>query len=184
MKNLMLCDLIGSHQFLSAYPIIVYVLIYFFFYLFLLIGRWISEGRAYDVAYSSKFGDIALAAFVIIAARIIQQPYFHPASWMESKTFHFIVAGISIKAAVVYLLTSKPRYAMDRWHALFVVPVFFYLIATTLPVYYQYASLTQFINGIFCILIWLVLVIYDGKKDRLDQRKWIRKHHPEWKFKN
>ena len=102
MKILILSSLFGSHLFLNAFPLWVYALIYAGFYSFLWIGRWAFEGRGYDVAYSSRFGDIALAIFVIIAANIIQQPNFYPANWMEGKNFHLIVGGISIITSIFY----------------------------------------------------------------------------------
>lgn len=177
--------LYGSHYFLNAYPIYVYVLIYVFFYSLLWLGRWKFEGRGYDVAYSSKFGDIFLAAFVIIAACTIRQPDFQPSNWMESKIFHLSIAGFSIVASVIYFLFTRPKRVMDIWHALFVVPIFLYLIITTIPVYLQCVDDDgSNLFGFIPLFVWLTLVIYDIKKDRMDQRTWIAKNRPNWRFKN
>jgi hypothetical protein len=48
----------------------------------------------------------------------------------------------------------------------------------------MYDGLEQKIAGCILLLSWLRLVKYDYKKERLDQRRWIRKHRPYWKFKN
>jgi hypothetical protein len=185
--------LVGSHLFLSVCPIRILILIYAVIYSSLWIGRWVFEGRGYDVAHSSKFGDAALATFVITAAWIIKQSDFHPADWMEGRTFHFIIAGISIMTAIIYFLVTRPKREMDIWHAFFVFPVFLYLIATTIPVYWKYLWRDSISAGLFfaiafigivLLLLWVFLVIDDIKEKRMDQRKWIAKNHPDWKFKN
>lgn len=180
MKNL----LIGSHYFLNAYPLYVYPLIFLFGYLILLGGRKLFEGRAYNVSFSASWGCACLTGFLIIAAWIIQQPDCHPVNWMESKYFHFIVMIVSIIFTIVNILSTRPKQIMDKWwFAMFVFPLFIYFVLTTVPIY-LYGSLIQKIAGCDLLLLWLLLVRYDSKKERLDQRRWIRRHHPEWKFKN
>ena len=177
-------SLFGSHYFLNAYQLHVYVLIFVFGYLSLLIGRWIFEGKAYNVAYSASWGDAALTGFLVIAAWIIQQQNFIPADWMESIAFHYILISLTALSSIIYFLISTPKQVMDKFHALVIVPLFTYFILSTVPIYVLYGGLVKIIIGFFLLLFWLILVIYDGKNERLDQRKWIMKHHPEWKFKN
>ena len=181
MKNLILCDLSGGHNFLNAYPLYVYALIYVFFYSLLLIGRWHYEGRAYDIAYSSKFGCLSLAIFVIIGAGIIQQENFHPANWIESRAFHLITIFVSIVVAFIFIFITRPKEKMDRWFALVDLPLLFYFVITVIPIYW-YGNVTQKIVGFLLLLLWLIWVIIDIKNDRLDQRKWLRKNRPNWKF--
>ncbi|MES2023514.1 MAG: hypothetical protein V4439_02420 [Patescibacteria group bacterium] len=176
-------DLFGSHYFLKSTPTWVLILIYGLLYSMLWIGRWYFEGAGYDVAYSSRFGDMGLAIFILIATNIIKQWYFSPANWMESKAFHFGVALFGFIMSMIYTAATKPQEVMDLWHAIFIVQIFLYLIITILPVYWHYGNNLQKIIGLFLLLIWAGLVIYDGANERLDQRKWIEKNHPEWKFK-
>ena len=183
MKNLIFCDLVGSHQFLNAFPLYVYALIFVGFYLLLLGGRKLFEGKAYNVARSADMGDAALTFFIILAARVIQKPNFNPAGWMETGIFHWIVAGLSF-LVIIYFLLQKPRHIMDFFHAIVIAPIFFYLIITTIPIYWCYTGIIYKIIGLLLLLAWAALVVYDTKKRRLDQRHWIMKHRPDWKFKN
>ena len=179
MKN----SLFGSHYFLNACPLYVYALIFALGLSLLFIGRKIFEGKAYNVARSGDLGDTGLAGFIILAAWIIQNGNFHPALWMESGIFHSIVIVVSIISAIIYFVTALPYQKMDCWHALLIVPIFLYFIITTIPVY-VYASPAQKIAGFMMLMVWLFTLVYDKKEDRLDQRKWIKKYRPEWKFKN
>jgi len=176
-------SLFGSHYFLSAYPLYVYALIFVFGYLLLLIGRWVFEGKAYNVAFSASLGDAALTGFLVIAAWMIQQQKFIPTDWMENITFHYILICISTLSSIIYFLISTPKQVMDKFHAFAIVPFFTYFILSTIPIYILYGNLMKIVIGFLLLLFWLILVIYDGKKERLDQRKWISKNHPEWKFK-
>ncbi len=177
-------SLFGSHHFLNAYPLYVYALIFVFGYLLLLVGRWLFEGRAYNVARSASWGDASLTGFLVVAAFIIQNQNFAPADWMESKCFHFTLISITFLSSSIYFLISVPKQIMDKFHAFVIVPLFTYFILSTIPVYILYGGLIKIVLGFSLLLLWLTLVISDGKEKRLDQRKWIRKHHPEWRFKN
>ena len=177
-------SLYGSHSFLNDYSIPFYYLLYAIFYSILWIGRKIFEGRGYDVALSSKFGDVGLATFIIIASYIIQQPDFQPTEWMESRSFNWSMASISISAGMVFLVLVKPKHLVDGWHAIITVPMFLYFIGTTVPVYLYHGTWWQQVIGLFLLLFWLALVIYDAKTGRLDQRKWIKENRPQWRFKN
>ena len=182
MKNLIFCDLHAGHYFLSLlHPFWLYMLFFFGGYLLLMGGRWVFEGRPYNVARSADVGDFALTAFVTLAANVIQRPSFHPASWMESGAFHWIVVCTSI-LVIIYFLLQKPRYTMDVFHAVILAPLLFYFIVITAPIYWCYASWTEKIIGLFLLLIWVALVIYDTKADRMDQRRWIARHKPHWRF--
>jgi len=179
-------DLIYSHYFLSAYDPIMYVLIYVFSFPLLWLGRWKFEGKGYDIAFSSKFGDAALTAFIILVAYIMRQPDFNPTPWMESKLFHFATIGISITSAIIYFFTAKPKRVMDIWHAVFLFPVFMYLIATTIPIFlcYSFNVSIEFFPGLIFLFVWAVCIAYDIIEGRMNQREWITKNRPNWRFKN
>lgn len=173
--------LYGSHYFLSVYQIYVYALIYIFSFPMLWLGRWKFEGRGYDVSFSSKFGDAAFVAFIILVAYVVRQPDFHPLPWMESKLFHFTIIGISVASAIVYYFVTRPKQIMDAWHALFVFPMFMYLIVTTIPVLWVSP---EFSSGLVLLLAWGAFVTCDIVEKRMNQREWIAKNRSWWEFKN
>ena len=185
MKTSILCDLYGGQWFLNLlHPYWVCMLFFVFGYLLLLFGRLLFEGRAYNVARSADIGDIALTLFITIAARIIQRPNFHPSLWMESIPFHLVVVLGSVLVIVYFLKPKLARHTMDKFHAIVLAPVIFYFVITSAPVLWCYGSETEKFIGILSILTWVVLVVYDTKANRMDQRKWIAIHKPNWKFKN
>jgi len=185
MKNLIFCELHGSHWFLSLlHPYYYgYVLFFVLDYLLLLGGRRLFEGRAYNVARSADIGDIALTYFVTIGAGIIQQSNFHPAVWMESEIFYWMVALLSILIIIYFLKPKLARHTMDKFHAIVIAPIFFYFIVTVAPVLWCYGNEIQMLFGFLCLLTWVATVIFDTKNNRLDQRVWISINKPNWKFK-
>ena len=184
MKSLFFLDeLVGSYWFLNQFPIFVYIVIYVLFYSILLVGRWMFEGRAYDVALSSKYGDMALGAFVVYAASMIKQQDFQTKEFMQDPGFHWIVVIVSIVITLIYIIITKPAREMDIWHGIITVPLFLYLIGTIAPVYY-YASSSELALGVLLIAIWIILVIYDVLSGRMDQRKWIHKNRRKWVLRN
>jgi hypothetical protein len=167
----------GGYNFLNVLPIYWYLLIYAAEYLLLLAGRRYFEGKAYDVAFSSKFGCAFLAIFIFIAARTIQRTNFSPEDWMTGKNFQIIVAAFSILAAIIFYLVTKPKQVMDKyWFTYFICPVFIYLVLTTIPLYIKYASVKEAAAGFVLLILWLLSVLYDIKHERLNQRGWLRKH--------
>ena len=177
--------LYGSHHFLNVCPIYIVIIVSVILYSGILILRKIYEGKAYDVALSSMFGDnIFLLAFIIGAGLILKQPNYQPSSWMESPIFHWVVAGCGILASLIYGTITKQIYAGDRYHAFVLFPFYFYLVITCAPVYYdQPGSNWLFVLGIGLLLGWFILVIIDIKFDRMNQRKWIDKNRLDWHFK-
>jgi hypothetical protein len=144
--------------------------------------RYAYEGRAYDVALSSKIGDICLAGFICIGAYIIKQPQFDPPTWMEGLWFQFGMALFSILCGILCLILIKPEYEGDMYHAIWVIPFFIYFLCITSPVLYLYGNMWQKVLGISFVFVWLLLVIYDIQTGRMEQRKYIARHQYEWQF--
>jgi len=94
------------------------------------------------------------------------------------------VIVISIVSALIYFLITKPKQVMDAFHAVVILPAFVYFIAITIPIYLHTGDIILILFGLMFLVIWLLLVIWDAKRQRLDQRTWIREHRPQWKFKN
>lgn len=176
--------LTGSHLILSLCPIYVMVIIQIILYSGIPLLRWIHEGKAYDIAWSSKFGDnIFLAGLIIFAGWMLQQPDYQPSAWMESGIFHSVAAVIAIVTSIIYGAVTKPKRAADRYHAFVLFPIYLYLVTPCLPVYYdQPGSTWWFRLGLMLLFGWFVLVLFDIAKNRMNQREWISIHR-QWKFK-
>jgi len=177
---------VGSHYLLYVCPVYFMVFIQTMLYSGIPLLRWIREGKAYDIAWSSKFGDnIFLALFIISAGVMLQQPDYQPSSWMESKIFHSVVGAVSVITSIIYGIVTKPKHPADRYHAFVLFPIYLYLVTTCLPVYYdQPWNSSWFLFGLILLFGWFVLVLFDIAQKRMNQREWISIHHSDWKFKN
>ncbi len=183
MKNLIFCDLSWGHWFLTLLPWYAYMAFFVAGYLLLLGGRWLFEGRPYNVARSADVGGMFLTLFVCVAARIIQRNNFNATQWMESGIFNWVVVSLSI-FVVRYFLRQKLKYTMDFFYAIIIAPLFFYFIITSIPIYWFYGNAVDCLGGIFQLIGWLLCVIYDTRTHRMDQRRWIAEYKPKYKFKN
>jgi hypothetical protein len=142
------------------------------------IGREYFEGLPYQVAYSAQFGDAGLIGAVLIAATILQRGEVALPGWLINGYAHlFIAASSFFIGLVVSGLTIKLRsgQVMDIYHDAVIGPMFLYFAATLLPVIYLGGNTTEkAATGLFVVL-WLALVVYDIKDDRMNQRKWLQR---------
>ena len=175
--------LYGGHAFLRECPTVAQFIIYCILYSALWIGRWVFEGKGYDVAYSSKIGDFGLVLIIMMAAKVLKNPAIHPALWIESPIFHWVIGIGAILAGIIFYLVTRPKYGMDIWHSLVILPLFVYFIISVLPIYILYASHTRQVIALTLLLVWAGLVVYDIKSGRLDQRTWIHRTR-DWWFRN
>ncbi|MEI6022487.1 MAG: hypothetical protein WCQ32_01435 [bacterium] len=178
-------SLFWSHALMHSTPLYVFVIAHGIMYSMLLLGRKVFEGHAYDVSLSSRYGDIGLTAFCIYAGYILQQ---HEArefigSWMENPVYHYCSLGAAVICAAVYFIDQKPKYEMDGWHAIVVVPLFVYFIGTLAPVYYYFGSPVQIAIGVLFLVSWIIFLIIDIREERLNQRMWLAIHKPWVRFK-
>jgi len=146
------------------------------------LGRWLFEGFRYNVALSSKYGDVALIVCVLIAASILKRQPVEP--WLASSTFHGVAIGLSIGIGLIaeVLVRANPSLRMgceimDVYHNLFIVPLFVYLIlAIAIPAIYLYGTGLQKIVSLSLLVAWATLFVYDLHTGRLNQREWLTKN--------
>lgn len=149
------------------------------------LGRDIFEGLGYQVAYSAKFGDAMLFGVVFIAATIIkrEEPYlrswFFWTPWLMKGWFHLLVLLGSVALGItvsVLTLASRSGQMMDVYHDVVIAPMILYFAIALLPLIYYAGTKTEKRWTICFILIWLALVVFDIKYDRMNQRQWIERN--------
>lgn len=175
-------EYIGSQSILSqTNPWLTGIALYLCTVTIGLLGRKIFEGLAYNVSYSSKYGDAALVMCIVIAARILQREPSLP-DWLVSRNFHVICAvisvviGLAVGGLAIVQTTWAQSQIIDMCHNFLVVPFFLYTLSTMLPVTYWQGTTYEKIVTLACLVTWLALVWYDAHNGRLDQRSWLRAH--------
>jgi hypothetical protein len=141
------------------------------------LGRDCFEGLGYQVAYSAKFGDVALFGAVFIAITILQRGTVILPEWMESPnlqlSLYFAFIGLGV---AVFSLTYDTRSAelMDLYHDMIIAPLVLFFAVTLLPVIYYGGTAVEKFWTVCFISIWVILVIVDIKTDRMNQRRRLK----------
>lgn len=129
--------------------------------------RKITEGRLYDVAYSSMPGDLSLALYCGMIAGICQKAI--PEGLHTALLFHEITFAASMFAGIIiHILGLSLEKSRDwnlmpaQWyHNLLVIPIFSYAITSTLPILWHAGDIPLAASAIGCLLLWLFLFICD-----------------------
>lgn len=145
----------------------------------LFLGREKLEGLAYNVAFSSQYGDRALIGCVLIGASIIHRQEVVP-HFLGSGLFQFICAILAILSGHLVQIVLKSRQTMDVYHNAIIVPIFLASLAAALPMTYLYGSAVEKISTVALFGVWVFLLVYDAVEGRLDQRKWLAKRKVTW----
>ncbi len=163
----------GIYRLLSITPLWVTCgILYFIFIGVLHIGREHFEGFAYNVAWSSQFGDFALIMIILISSSILQKNDAY--GWYSQWTFQISCALCSLTIGIIVNLLLLPaEEVMDRYHNFIVVPGLIFLLTTTLPVTFTKGSVLEIASSISLYLFWLALVIADNVTGRINQKKWL-----------
>lgn len=144
-------------------------------------GRETLEGFSYNVSHAARYGDIGLIVIVLIGATVIKRLDIPP-SWLTSDMLHLAVAGICLAIGVVIEISVMANsqwqlgQAVDVYHNLVIVPLFLYLLIILLPLICSNGTGCEKVATLFFLLLWLMLVIYDAKVNRLNQRDWLKAH--------
>ena len=140
------------------------------------IGREKLEGLAYNIAWSGKYGDLALITVIAICATIVQRVRVSD-SWFNSWRYQMIclVTGLVIGALVNRSMLPS-LHAMDIYHNMIVVPILFFSLATLVPVLFAYGRIGEKQIAVVLLSVWLGLVIADHVTGRIDQRKWLERN--------
>jgi len=137
------------------------------------------EGLGYQVAYSAKIGDAGLIVVVLIAATILKRGNLTLPGWLMNETTQFwilftgMVIGLAVSAAT---MKSRSGQLADRYHDMVIAPFILFFAITLVPVIYLGGTMTEKISTACLILLWVVLVIYDIKTERMNQRRWLEMH--------
>lgn len=172
----------GSQRVLNeTQPWVVALVLYMFTIVIAWPLRKYFEGLAYNIAYSSKYGDIALIGCIFIAGLILHRYTVLP-DWVTSLTFHFILGALAIGIgigvginAIIHTTWPESQW-VDLGHNFLVVPFYLYVLGTTLPVTYLQGTATEKTLTVGFLLTWALLVYIDIRTGRLDQRSWLKLH--------
>jgi hypothetical protein len=165
-------ELHGSHYILFTWPIWASAfLLYMLTQGVLFVLRDRSEGLYYNTSYSAVLGDGALIVIVLMAAEILKRVSESVVNWTAMD--HISAAIVSVAVGVIWLCLAQPKYWGDRYHHLGIASLLCYLGITLLvPVIFRHGTKAEITATICLILIWAVLVVYDAKTKRLDQRNY------------
>lgn len=134
--------------------------------------RWFFQGLRYNVSLASSWGDVALGAFAFIAVYQIRQGARN--GLLDSGKWHLAVAAFWILAGLIMFITGEKEVG-DVYHNVLVLPLLGYLVVSMAPVLLEMSWKMRLIE-VALLLVWVVLIAYDIKTGRLDQKGWIRIH--------
>src|SRR3989344_1261051 len=176
-------NLVGGHWVLNMLPVWATALVLYAVTLgviFILRDKY--EGLFYNTSYSAMLGDGALLVVVLMAAGVLQREILLP-SWLQSKWFHFGVAILGIGLGIRWwgfdafgvMLENYIEWG-DIYHHLVIVPLLCYLGVTLLPVIWLAGTRVDKWSTLFLVLLWVMLVVYDTRTKRFNQRHYLKKH--------
>lgn len=175
----------GSYALLASLPIWQIVIIFYLLTLFVIdAGREKLEGFSFNVSHAARYGDVGLLIFVLIGATLLHElaPIQIINSWWGTSDFQIfcgvasIAIGIGNEVFVLWQHKWKFGQLVDEYHNIFIVPLFLYCLSTLAPIIWIYGGNMEIGATLFFLLLWLVLMIYDIKAGRLDQRPWLINH--------
>lgn len=171
-------NLVGIHEILSTFPLWGTVLILYLFTDGVMhFGRDLFEGLGYQIAYSAKFGDVALFGCVFIAATILQRGGPVLPGWMMDNNHQIAVLIVCLAAGVAVTFTtlsSRAGRIMDIYHDIVIAPLVLFFAIMLLPVIYLGGTLIEKFWTVLLIMFWVLLVVIDIKTNRMNQRRWMK----------
>jgi hypothetical protein len=171
---------VGIHALLVSLPLWATVLIlYTITDCVMHLGRDRLEGLGYQVAYSAKFGDVALFGAVFIAVTILQRGEVALSGWMMAEDFQLATFfGCMALGFAVSFFTLKSRSGqwMDFYHDAVIAPMVLFFAIMLLPVIYLGGTVIEKFWTVSFIVFWVILVGVDIKLDRMNQRGWIKRN--------
>ena len=168
-------ELVGSYWILTALPIwATAFLLYVLTIGVLFVLRDKCEGLFYNTSYAAMLGDGALIVAVLMSAGILQRvgDSLSLPGQFEGKGIHIFAACFGLFLGIMWFALDSPQQWGDRYHHLVIAPLLCYLGITLLPVIFKNGTRVEVVSTICLIAIWAVLVVYDAKTHRLDQRNY------------
>ncbi|MFJ9147020.1 hypothetical protein ACIRP7_02885 [Streptomyces sp. NPDC102270] len=139
---------------------------------FCMIGilRLVSEGRYYDYALSSQFGDVMIALELAIISWILRKELPDNPGPLGNAGWHLTVGLLCFFAGLSLFLWSDggSSTVANSYHNLMVVTFLSYLVISTFPILLASRDLFK-LAATFCLLGWLTLVLYDVSHGNLTQ---------------
>jgi hypothetical protein len=154
------------------YPLLA-VLLYYLCIEAVLEIRQAHEGKRYNVAWSSSYGDVALIGFVLLMAYEIRNGATN--GLLESTWYHAIVLLVCIGSAPILLAIAGESQTGDKYHNAFVVPLLGYLVISLTPAWWEMPLWLKLFAAAL-ILIWAGLGVNDIVSGRIDQQRWLVEH--------
>jgi hypothetical protein len=169
-------NLVLSHRFLAELPgFVSFILIYGITTAVLWPMRLYFEGVAYNVAWSSKYGDAALTAVVVLAGLVLRYGKSEMPEWATGTTFHAACALIGVGVGIFMVFGPTPLWrsqVADNFHNFFTIGLFFYLLLVTAPVYYYQAPSWAVWLAVILMISWMGMAWDDVRTGRMDQRPY------------
>src|SRR4051812_32220789 len=112
----------GVMRFLEMPEWLIFALLYVVCIAVLPFGRWIFEGKAYNVSFTSQYGDVAIFLSLLISVEILKQlPAAMPST---SSLTSFLIISVLGGIFMTAMEWSKPKIeVMDFYHAVVIVPL-------------------------------------------------------------
>ena len=142
------------------------------------VGRKILEGgEAYDVSFTSKYGDKGLTIIAFFGAEILHSgPVYVPVLLQDVHTQFRIYLLALLVCGLLCRATYEERESgvMDFFHDLVIAPVFITMALTVGPIILINGTHTQIVVTIGSGILWLSLVYFDNKTGRFWQKRYRR----------
>jgi hypothetical protein len=142
------------------------------------VGRDYFEGMPYQVSYSAAFGDVLLFGAVLISATILKREGVTIPSWFQFEDVHWLILAVCFAIGIsVSINTSDIRSGqqMDTYHDVIIGPMILYFAITLIPIIALNGTRIEIFATIGFVLIWALLVVFDIKYERMDQRVWLKR---------
>lgn len=166
--NMYLFKLIAEHYFLAF--IILNIILIDLVQVILMKRR----GFSYIVTLAGYYGDRVLVVMILIVSSVL----FKRGIEFESSvlTQILIVCVLYVISVIVAQKYLPPRSIEDKYHNFIALPIFAMILITGTFKVLLYANAVEYSEMLIFFGIWLVLLVIDIKKGRLNQIKFMAKH--------
>ena len=102
--------------------------------------------------------------------------HMHIPIWLQDSGTHLWIFSLAVVLGIAICkitLASRSGQLMDIYHDVVIAPFILYAAITLLPVIWFNSTLSEKLATELFLIVWIILIIFDFKHDRINQRQWL-----------